>query len=167
MINVEHRSSPLGRLVAARARRGPNFVGIVPASAAVLFLSIGLVAATGPGQDPPARTTKDGVYTRAQADAGKATFDQVCAKCHAFKPWEKSELNPDLAGEAFLDRWDGKSVKELTSLIFATMPNDGSAFLDEKQSLELTAYILQQNGFPPGEQALAADALAARTTIVK
>lgn len=135
--------------------------GWVAASAAVLFCAV-VVA-----QDPPQRTAKDGVYTAAQATAGKTLFDSTCANCHAFKPWEKSELNPDLAGTAFLDRWNGKSVKELASLIFQTMPNDGSAFLDEKQSIELTAYILQQNSFPAGEQALASDDLAARTTIVK
>lgn len=139
---------------------------MVAASAAILFLGIGVTAGAA-GQDPPQRTAKDGVYTAAQATAGKTLFDSTCANCHQFKPWEKSDLNPDLAGTAFLERWNGKSVRDLSSLIFQTMPNDGSAFLDEKQSVDLTAYILQQNGFPAGEQALAADALAARTTIVK
>ena len=34
------------------------------------------------------------------------------------------------------------------------MPNDGSAVLSEKDAVDLTAYILQQNGFPAGSKPL-------------
>lgn len=146
--------------------RRQKFEIVVAASAAILLCSFGLTTGAAV-QDPPQRTVKDGVYTAAQATTGKALFESTCANCHQFKPWEKSDLNPDLAGTAFLERWNGKSVRDLSSLIFQTMPNDGSAFLDEKQSVELAAYILQQNGFPAGEQALASDDLAGRTLIVK
>jgi mono/diheme cytochrome c family protein len=139
---------------------------LVVGAAGLLLCTAGLVAARDTAQQAP-RTVKDGVYTKAQADAGKATFDEVCASCHAFTPGDEAPANPDLAGEAFLDRWNGRTVKELTTLIFSTMPSDGSAFLDEKQSVELTAYILQRNGFPVGQQPLAADDAAGRTTIVK
>jgi mono/diheme cytochrome c family protein len=148
------------------AGRASTFVSLA-GLAAVLLFTIGLRTVPAAGQDPPPPTAKDGVYTKAQAEAGKALFDKTCSTCHAFKPWEKSDQHPDLAGEAFLERWNGKSIKELTTLIFSTMPNDGSMFLDEKQSLDLTAYILMQNGFPAGEQPLAADEAAGRTRIVK
>jgi mono/diheme cytochrome c family protein len=136
----------------------------------VVIAAVVLAGATGvaAGQNtPPKRSARDGVYTKAQADAGKAMFEKTCATCHAFKPWEKSSQNPDLAGDAFLTRWNGRSARELITLIVTTMPNDGSAFLDEKQSVELAAYILQQNGFPPGEQPLPADASADAIAIVK
>ena len=36
-----------------------------------------------------------------------------------------------------------------------TMPNDGSAFLDDDQTADITAYMLQANGLPAGDAALA------------
>lgn len=113
------------------------------------------------------RTTKDGVYTKAQAEAGKVTFDKLCAACHGFKPWAKSEMNPDLAGDVFLANWTGKTVKDLQTLILTTMPNDGSAMLEEPESVELVAYILAQNGFQVGSTPLGPGATAAAITIVK
>ena len=113
------------------------------------------------------RTTKDGVYSKEQADTGSAAFGELCSKCHAFKPWEKSGLNPDLAGAVFLDKWNNRSVLDMMTVIFTSMPNDGSAFLTEQQSADLAAYILQQNGFPVGQQPLKADASAGQITIVK
>jgi mono/diheme cytochrome c family protein len=136
-------------------------------AAAVLLSVTGLVA--GPiGQDAAQkRTTKDGVFTKAQADTGKASFEKTCASCHSFQPSSKSDVYPDLAGEAFLTKWNGRSARELITLIFTTMPNDGSAFLTEAQAADLAAYVLQQNGFPVGQQPLKADASADGITIVK
>ena len=137
-------------------------------TAGVLLCAAGLVAQQDAvAQDPQKRTTKDGVFSAAQADTGKASFEKLCASCHAFAPWEKSSLSPDLAGSVFMDKWNTRPVLDLITVIFTSMPNDGSAFLDEQQSADLTAYILQQNGSPAGDATLKADAAAGQTTIVK
>lgn len=137
--------------------------------AAGLLISVtALVASQDAGQAVTAqRSAKDGVFTKAQAEIGKASFDKTCAQCHAFQPSSKSDLYPDLAGDAFLTTWNGRAVRDLITLIFTTMPNDASAFLTEEQSADLTAYILMQNGFPAGEQTLKADASSDGIIIVK
>ena len=133
------------------------------------ILSCGAAVFARQSQDPAARdrTTKDGVYASAQADRGQAAFETLCSKCHAFAPWEKSGLNPDLAGSAFLEKWNGRPVLDVMTVIYTSMPNDGSAFLTEEQAADLTAYILRQNGFPAGEQPLETGEAARRITIVK
>jgi mono/diheme cytochrome c family protein len=115
----------------------------------------------------PARTTKDGVYTKEQATAGQATFDKFCASCHLFKPGDKPSPNPDLAGEAFLTTWTGRTVKELQTIILTTMPNDGSMVLTPAQTVDVVAYLLQQNGFAPGTRPLPDGDAAAAITIAK
>jgi polar amino acid transport system substrate-binding protein len=138
---------------------------------AISVAAVGVLASVvSARQDAPApsrRTTKDGVYTKVQAEAGKADFEKICSKCHAFQPWEKSSLNPDLAGAEFLERWNNRSVLDLMTIIYTQMPNDGSAFLTEAQSADLAAYILQQNGFPVGQDTLKAGPAAGQITIVK
>ncbi len=100
-------------------------------------------------------TTNDGVYSKAQADAAKAQFDTLCADCHAFTVAAKKK--PDdlpLGDEPFFKNWEGKAVSELVSVIVLTMPNDGSAVIGEDEALNLMAYVLQQNGFAPGDAPL-------------
>src|SRR6187551_3029518 len=92
---------------------------LLTAAGLLLFTAVAFAA-----QDPPKRTTKDGVYTKTQADTGKVTFDKVCANCHGFAPSPKSNMAPDLGGDAFLTKWSGKTVRDLATLILTTMPND-------------------------------------------
>ena len=112
-------------------------------------------------------TVKAGIYSKEQAETGKATFDKVCASCHTFKPSEKSKDNPDLGGDAFLSKWDKRALHELATLIYTTMPNDGSAVVTEAETADLVAYILQQNQFPAGSQPFKWDATARKILIVK
>ena len=41
------------------------------------------------------------------------------------------------------------------------MPNDGSGEVTEAEGLDLVAFILQQNGYPAGSEALTKEAAAA------
>ena len=113
------------------------------------------------------QTVKAGIYSKEQAERGKAVYDKICVACHTFKPSEKSKDNPDLGGDAFLTKWDQKTVHELATVIYTTMPNDGSAVITEEQTADVIAFILQQNNFPAGSAAFKWDASARKITIVK
>ena len=100
-------------------------------------------------------TTSDGVYTKAQADKAKAQFDKICADCHPFTvAGKKKPKDRPLGEEPFFEEWEGRPFSELVSVIHLTMPNDGSATLSEAEAADLTAYILQQNGYPAGKNPL-------------
>jgi hypothetical protein len=101
------------------------------------------------------KTTNDGIYSKAQADAAKPQFDKLCAECHAFTvAAKKQEKDLPLGDEPFLKKWEGRSLDELLTLIVTTMPNDGSAVINDEEGLNLLAYVLQQNGFVPGKTPL-------------
>jgi mono/diheme cytochrome c family protein len=139
---------------------------------AATALTIGVAALVAAialrAQDAPASATvKDKVYTKAQATRGQEMFTRSCVKCHRLDPKAALTEGPDLGGDAFLTKWDGKSVHELAMSMRLSMPPDGSITLTEEDTAMLVAYLLQANGFPDGEKPLKADASAKTLLIVK
>ncbi len=101
------------------------------------------------------KTTNDGIYSEAQADAAKAPYVKLCSECHAFTVAAlKQPKDLPLGDEPFLKKWEGRTLDELLTLIVTTMPNDGSAVVSDEEALNLLAYVLQQNGFAPGKAPL-------------
>ena len=95
------------------------------------------------------RSTLDGVYSGDQAKRGTATYVDKCSECH-----DGGNMAPELDGHDFLAEWDNKSLGDLYRQIQTTMPADAPGDLKEHDVLDLIAYVLQANGFPPGDQAL-------------
>jgi mono/diheme cytochrome c family protein len=101
------------------------------------------------------KSTNDGIYSKAQADAAKPQFALLCSQCHAFTlATRKKEKDLLLGDEPFLAKWEGRSLDELLTVIVTTMPNDGSAVINDDEALNLLAYVLQQNGFRAGASPL-------------
>ena len=61
-------------------------------------------------------TIWDGLFTGAQADRGKATFDQSCSRCHNSN-LRGSDRGPTLVGDAFLANWLDGTLDALFSFI--------------------------------------------------
>ena len=125
-----------------------------------------LLAAVAVRAQSPA-SVKDGVYTKSQADRGKAVFETKCASCHSLVPKGKvasDSPGPDLAGDDFLTHVGGKPAWGIAKVIKDTMPNDFSMEMTEPIALDVTAYLLQVNKFPDGKAELTAD--AAKTAII-
>jgi mono/diheme cytochrome c family protein len=124
-----------------------------------------LIAAAAAGQDAPARSVRDGVYTVAEAATGREQYTIFCANCHA----------DDLAGTNSGDsgapplKYDGfmrgSTVGALFTKIRRSMPLDAPGTLPDEVVRDTIAYLLQQNGFPAGEAPLpqAVEALQAIT----
>lgn len=102
-------------------------------------------------------TVKDGVYTEAQAKRAEALWTKACAACHTLGDYStaSADKGPALSGEAFLTKWSGKTVFVLADGIEKNMPNDFSVEISTAQAADLTALILQVNGFPAGGKELA------------
>jgi mono/diheme cytochrome c family protein len=94
-----------------------------------------------------------GVYTAAQAERGRLVVQNHCAECH-HEDLRGGE-GPALAGPTFMLKWETHSVERLFHKIRDTMPSRDSVDVTEQQKLDTVAYILQQNGFPPGGAELA------------
>ena len=58
------------------------------------------------------RTVWDGVYTDAQAERGRAAYQQSCAACHR-EDLRGDSTAPSLVGESFTFLWGDMEVGEL------------------------------------------------------
>jgi mono/diheme cytochrome c family protein len=107
-----------------------------------------------------------GVYTVAQAERGKTTFNSACIRCHGADL--AGTTAPALKGDRFQSSWGGDVIESLFGKIRDTMPPNFGTSIDEQAKLDVVTYILQTNGYPAGPTELAlASADLATAQIVK
>lgn len=125
------------------------------------------------GQQP----ARSGVFTTAQAEAGRAAYEKTCAKCHTpslmgrkgdagdLPPLESLSVAyqefikmygpvPALAGKEFVGRWQDKTVAQ----VIARFQEGVNAFPPEgmngETAVEISAYALQVSGAKAGDRPL-------------
>jgi S-disulfanyl-L-cysteine oxidoreductase SoxD len=94
-----------------------------------------------------------GVYTAAQAERGKTSYNGACLRCHGADL--TGTTAPPLAGERFHTAWGGEVIASLFAKIRDTMPPNFGTSIDDQTKLDIVAYILQTNGYPTGSGELA------------
>jgi len=94
-----------------------------------------------------------GVYSDEQAKRGATVYREKCARCH-LESLKGDDMAPALLGDVFINQWDSKTLRAFYGRILSTMPADDPGNLDEKAVLDIVAYILQANGYPPGSTAI-------------
>jgi alcohol dehydrogenase (cytochrome c) len=90
-----------------------------------------------------------GVYTAAQAAAGRTGYAQSCAGCHRANLVGGGDA-PGLGGSGFMSSWGGRSTKDFYKFIATSMPAGAPASLSEQAYINITAYLLQANGAKAG-----------------
>ncbi len=103
----------------------------------------------------PEGSVWDGVYSAQQAELGAAQYRESCALCHA-EDLRGDSNSPSLVGVSFLFLWENKSLHELFTAIRTEMPTGAPNSLPEQTYLNILAYIMAANDFPPGELELGA-----------
>jgi mono/diheme cytochrome c family protein len=93
-----------------------------------------------------------GWYTPDQAAHGHITFNSYCAQCH--RPDLKGALGPALVGDAFLNQWINKPLGDLFQFEHSNMPANNPGSVPDNKMWDITAYILQKNGFSAGSTPL-------------
>jgi len=99
-------------------------------------------------------TTRDGIYTLAQAASGKAVYARSCTVCHLDSLAGGVNEAPALKGKQFLSEWEGQPLRSLFGRIISTMPSDDPGSLSEQETLDVLAYLLQANGYRSGKKRL-------------
>lgn len=117
--------------------------------------------AFGQAEAVKGKTVWDGVYSAAQAARGQAEYDANCSRCHGNTV---GTATPSLAGRDFLDRWREDNLQNLFLFIKGSMPparprNAPRTPLPDNSYLDLVAYLLKGNSFPPGTAELKAETL--------
>ncbi len=129
----------------------------VLAPAVLTCLILGLILAGPSPVGAAGKTVWDGVYVAAQAERGQELYLQRCGFCHG------DFLDGDgvsgrvvaLSGATFADNWEAASLNDLFIKIAKTMPRGAPGTLGSAETLDLVAFLLQFNGFPPGTSTLA------------
>jgi mono/diheme cytochrome c family protein len=129
----------------------------LPACLASLVLAATMGASMLEAQDTDTFVSVwDGVYTTAQAERGKATFDVTCSRCHN-SDLSGSERGPTLTGDKFLANWLDGSLEPLFSFIRDQMPQGSANIITDDNKADVLGYILQRNSFPAGKTELTAN----------
>lgn len=94
-------------------------------------------------------TVWDGVYTEAQANRGRESYQMSCARCH---PVDDASGLPErrFIGNRFWAAWGEDSLDKLYGFLRDAMPNDAPGTLSNQTYVDVTAYLLQVNGAPAG-----------------
>ncbi len=145
--------------------------GLVVAMVACLGGEMRSARAAGPvpmaaaANPAPAKTTLDGVYTDDQAAGGKTGYNTNCSACHMEDLSGSGQALP-LAGDAFMDIWEGQTMNDFLALVQGTMPQDRPGSLTPEAALDVISYILQQNKFPSGKEELKNDPDALKNILI-
>jgi len=121
------------------------------AALAMLLLLGALVA---DAQDASGPSIWSGVFTAAQAKRGDEAYQASCSSCHGSDLHATDAEAVDLTGPGFRAKWNGKTLKEHFETIRDTMPLGNANTLGDKTYMDILAFILQSNDFPPGNQEL-------------
>ena len=142
----------------------------------ILLLAVTVVAPAGvllTGQ----QASNAGIFTAAQAEAGRASYADTCARCHTYslrgRKGDEGELppvstlsvadqkfigNPNhvpaFVGEVFLSHFGDKTAAQLIARFDTTARDPGFHFknVDDNTAVNITAYVLQMNGAKPGDE---------------
>jgi hypothetical protein len=116
-----------------------------------------------------------GIFTSAQADAGRVAYERTCGKCHTStlmgRKRDPGELPPlsslsasyqkfigprgfvaPLAGKVFIDRWGPKTAAQLIARFQETVDDPYFQFegINDETTVNITAYVLLMNGAGAG-----------------
>jgi mono/diheme cytochrome c family protein len=85
---------------------------------------------------------------------GDDAYQASCSGCHGSNLRATDPEAVDLTGPGFQAKWNGKTLGERFETIRDTMPLGNGNSLGDKTYMDILAFILQFNEFPPGNQEL-------------
>ena len=107
---------------------------------------------SAPAAAQTARTTRDGVFTIAQARRGEELYLRECTLCHRDNLLGNSvDGGPPLRGPQFTTRWQDIDVETLVSTVEALMPLEEPGSLSRQEYVDILGYVLWANQLPAGE----------------
>jgi mono/diheme cytochrome c family protein len=96
------------------------------------------------------------LYTAEQASQGFIAYEQNCGMCHGplLDGQSGGYPGPALKGPEFADPSYDFHVSDIFNFVAKLMPAGTPGSLSHDQDVLIMAYLLQQNGYPAGSQAL-------------
>src|SRR5215475_8514562 len=99
-------------------------IGCIAVSLTTLTIS---AIAQNQSAQPDSKTVWDGVFSEAQAQRGRTSYNKSCSGCH--RP-DLGGFEGVLRGQKFMDHWREDSLDSLFSNISRSMPRSDPGSLD-------------------------------------
>ena len=122
----------------------------------LLFLVLAPLFTRSTARAEPSVDEAAGLYTEAQAARGQALFDEHCPACHGAQLQGAAAVA--LIGAIFQAHWaDGQhTVDDLFYIVRTQMPYTEPGKLSRQQYIDIIAFVLKANGYPPSANELPA-----------
>jgi cytochrome c len=98
-----------------------------------------------------AQPISGGWYADEQTISGAKLYTQNCASCHGAKL--EGGAGPALTGSTWNQLYAGEKLLTVWGEIHGPMTQEAGTSFSEKQSLDILAFLLKQNGLPAGSEA--------------
>ncbi len=157
-----------------------DFVPIAPADVAaaraqpmtaeqVLALRGSIAPGAAPGGATAGTASPRSVprFTAEQVENGRAVYRRNCQDCHGSELDNGEFGGAPLRGSIFRRHWESGSVAALYSKTKATMPPDRPGQLSEGSYVDVTAFLLSENGYAVGNEPLTTDLAAQQVMSLK
>jgi Cytochrome C oxidase, cbb3-type, subunit III len=151
------------RVASAVAKTQGYVVKLGPFDATSAYASTGFISAgrlinvaDTSGKIKPKYGTVPALYTVDQAAQGARAYFQNCVMCHGplLDGQAGGYSGPALKGPEFADPNYDFHVSDIFNFVAKLMPPGTPGSLTQDQDVQIMAFILQQNGFPPGRNEL-------------
>lgn len=96
-------------------------------------------------------------FTAEQVVQGRVAYDHNCKDCHGSSLDNGEFGGAPLRGSYFHKKWGSGSVAALYGYMKAKMPPDRPGALSDKVYADLVAFVLDANGYKPGDRPLPAN----------
>lgn len=137
-------------------------VGAVAAPQATVAVRSHLRSARTCASSPKKASKVPALFTEAQAEEGKSIYEAKCSFCHA--PDLTGRAGPALKGKFFASPTHKYKVGDIFTIVAQNMPATAPGSLTQEEYAKIMAFILQQNGYPAGQQELTFDAAKSSKT---
>jgi mono/diheme cytochrome c family protein len=138
-----------------------------PMTPAVLLLAALGVAAAAPHAFAQGREQRPPAFTEEQVQRGRSIYQKNCQDCHGSTLDNGEFGGAPLKGVYFRQHWGSGDVSALFGYVNTLMPPDRPGQLSEQSYVDLTAFLLNSNGYAPGPEELTADQDAQRKMTMK
>src|SRR5215475_11601417 len=122
----------------------------------LLVVGMGFSAVRAESQAPQ-RTTKEPLFSEAQAQRGAALIRQIgCANCHGDTLEGGPEETPALVGNSFVTEWQNQTLNDLFIKV-GSMPPNSNRQGTPQENVDIMSLLLAINGYPMGDKELSPD----------
>lgn len=135
---------------------------------ALVLAGLALAAATAPQKGAAqTREQRPPAFTEEQVQRGRSIYQKNCQDCHGSTLDNGEFGGAPLKGSYFRQHWGSGDVSALFGYVNTLIPPDRPGQLSAQSYVDLTAFLLSNNGYAAGAEELTPDQDAQRKMTMK